>query len=69
MKLNKFSWMGILMILAGLENIFRTTPYTGGYKNACSLGDNCLYQGSLVIIIGIIILIVQYRIQNKKKNL
>jgi hypothetical protein len=57
------------MILGGLENIFRTIPYNTGSKNACRLGDDCLYMGSLVIIVGVIILIVQYRMQNKKNNL
>ena len=57
------------MILGGLENIFRIIPYKTGGKNACRLGDDCLYMGSLVIIVGVIILILQYRIQNKKTNL
>ncbi|HFD14158.1 MAG TPA: hypothetical protein ENJ34_02525 [Epsilonproteobacteria bacterium] len=63
MKLNKFVWTGITMILAGLENIFRITPYRTGGKNACRLGDDCLYIGSLIIIIGVIILLIQYRNQ------
>ena len=53
------------MILAGLENIFRTIPYRTGDKNACKLGDDCLYMGSLVIIIGVTILLIQYHNQKK----
>jgi len=65
MNLNKFTWVGILMILSGLENLLRTTPYPLGAKNACTLGCNCLYMGIIWISIGLIILFFQYR---KKKN-
>jgi hypothetical protein len=61
MKFNKLILVGITMILGGLENIFRIIPYETGAKNACRLGDDCLYQGSFVIILGLALLIVQYR--------
>ena len=67
MNLNKFTWVGILMVLSGLENLFRTTPYSLGAKNSCTLGCNCLYMGSIWIIIGSIILVVQYNKQKNKK--
>lgn len=68
MKLNALKWVGVLMILSGLENIFRTTPYSQGAKNSCNLGVDCLYIGSFWIILGLVILLVQYNIKTKNKN-
>ena len=67
MKVNKFVWVAITMILGGLENIFRIIPYETGGKNACRLGDECLYIGSLVIIVGIFILSIQYHKEDKTR--
>jgi len=65
MKFNKVTWAGILMPLVGLQQLFRTTPYPIGAKHGCKLGNDCLYMGGLLIIIGLIILISEYYKQNK----
>jgi hypothetical protein len=68
MIFNKITWMGILIILTGLGNIFRTTPYKTGGKGACSLGEACLYQGLIFIIIGLIVLGHKIYIWNRDRK-
>jgi hypothetical protein len=68
MKIDKFLIISFGLILAGIDNLFHTSPYPKGSKLYCT-EPGCTYFGMISFIIGISIIGYKiYKWQTEKKE-